>query len=801
MERKPLSHIEQNTVPPTSPAGQSVDGVVDDAAHLRNFGAGINPHHPWRILHEGYTVLVSRPDGCLTGIEREGLYDFDTRILSRHRILLNGETPLFVSGGSPDAHRWRGHLYQPREGGDAGGPALPQDALELQIERRVGRGMTERLVLRNHSMTPAETELTLELDADFADLQEVGGERRQQGRLEVDWDATTSTLLFDYQVSAGDHALHRALRVRVQADGDAAHDGRSLRFTVRLAARASWCADITFASLVDGEWREPAELDALDERDRARARWRAERTSVASPDGVAEAIFERAAEDLLALRLWEQDAGDDAWIPIAGVPTYTGFFGRDSLTAAWQGALIGPEMMRGALARIAATQATENSAWRDEEPGKMVHEMRRGPLAELNLIPQRAYYGTQTSSAMFPVILSEYWHWTGDDEALRRYRDAALRTFEWAEHFGDRDGDGFLEYVKRSPKGLKNHAWKDSDEAIRYPDGTLVENPIATVEEQAYHFLALERMGEVLLALDEEQRAEGFLSRARELKTRWHDAFWMEDAGFYAMALDGAKRPVRSIGSNAGHALATGMVPPEFARRVADRLLAPDLFSGWGVRTLSADHPAYNPFGYHLGTVWPVENATFALGFKRYGLDEHTECLFSALYDAAAQFSGRRLPEALGGHARDAVPIPTVYPTSNSPQAWSASATLQLLQAILGIYPFAPARLLALVRPRLPPWLPELTLRNLRVGDATVSLRFHRNADGSADHEVLERQGTLVIVGSPPPQAPDETRSWGERLKEWSVEHAPGRTARALRIALGHSDAPRAANGGRAETP
>jgi len=389
---------------------------------------------------------------------------------------------------------------------------------------------------------------------------------------------------------------------------------------------------------------------------------------------------------------------------------------------------------------------------------------------------------------MFVVTLSEYWHWTGDTDALRHYCDSALRALDWAQHYGDRDGDGFLEYERRSPLGLKNHGWKDSDEAIRYPDGRLVENPIATIEEQAFYWLAMQRMAEILIALGEESRAEEFAARAQQLRDRWHGTFWMPDERFYAIAIDPDKHPVRSIASNPGHALGAGLVPIAHARACADRLLAPDMFSGWGIRTLSRDHPSYNPIAYHLGTVWPVENATFALGFKRYGLDQHVDRLMSGIFDAVAHFRSCRLPEALGGHGREETPIPTAYPRSNSPQAWSASAIVQLVQTMLGIYPFAPAHVVALVRPRLPEWLPAVTVRNVRVGSATASIRFERGRDGSTSFDVIDKRGPLFVVEMPPPQDVNpSSQSWDEGVRNWLVERAPGRLASALRLALGVS--------------
>jgi glycogen debranching enzyme len=407
-------------------------------------------------------------------------------------------------------------------------------------------------------------------------------------------------------------------------------------------------------------------------------------------------------------------------------------------------------------------------------------------LAELGVIPHRAYYGEQTAPSLFLLVLSEYWHWTGDLETVRRYRPILERIFEWAERDGDADGDGLLEYHKRSSKGLKNQGWKDSDEAIRYPDGTIVPDPIATLEEQAFHFLALQRMAELLLALDDEAGADRYLVRARDLAALVNHVFWLESENFYAIGLDPDKNPIATISSNPGHALATGLVPEDRARAVADRLLDQELFSGWGVRTLSRTHPSFNPLAYHLGTVWPVENATFALGMKRYGLDEHVERLVTAQLEAAAQFESTRLPEALGGHSRSTQALLSVYPGANSPQAWSSGAVVLMVQTMLGVLAFAPAELLALVRPRLPKWIDWIELRRLRVGNAVVSLRFERGQDGHAAVDVLEKTGKLRVLTVPPPRdLTPERENWLDHLKTWGLEHLPGRTARLLRIAVG----------------
>jgi glycogen debranching enzyme len=756
--------------------------------HERYIAADVDPHHGLQLVHHGYTVLVTNADGTMTGEGRQGLFDYDTRVLSTYQLLLNGRAPRCDSGGLLDPSCWIARLTVDRPGGNAHGPQLPQDAIELTLRRSVGNGMIERLQVDNHSATAVTTSLVIQLDTDFRDIAQIGGWTNPLGHIEHSWDQAAGALLFDYHATHGTWTLHRALRVHaIEATPELTVSDHRLTFDMRLLPRGSWRVGLVYEVLVDDRWRSPiADEAVIQARHRIATAWRRDRAHVESdPPAFGEAI-ERAAEDLGALRNWEHEAGHQAWIPNAGLPIYTGLFGRDALTAGWQASLISSELLRGALARLAASQAAIDSPWHDAEPGKMVHEMRRGPLSELGIIPQRAYYGTQTSASFFVVTLSELWHWTGDTNLVRDYLEAALRVFDWAERYGDCDGDGFLEYRRRSTRGLKNQGWKDSDEAIRYPDGALVENPIATVEEQAYHCLALQRMAEMLLAVGDDRQSAHFVVRARRLRAAWQRAFWMEEQGFYAMALDPAKRQVRSIGSNAGHALAAGLVPREQARRVADRLMAPDLFSGWGIRTLSADHPSYNPLAYHLGTVWPVENATFALGFKRYGLDAHVERLVTAIFQAADRFRFSRLPEALGGHPRDEAPIPTVYPAANSPQAWSASATIQAAQTVLGIYPFAPAHLLALVKPALPPWLSTVTLRNMRVGDAHVSIAFTRQLDGTTTYDVLDKTGRLHVLEVAPPQdAEPSTESWRDALIGWILAHAPGRVALALRLAFG----------------
>jgi glycogen debranching enzyme len=772
---RPAVRRTRDGAPPSGPTGSDVDPIRPTST----------------IAFDGYTVLVCDPGGRIVA-PAHGLFDMDCRILSNHRMRLDGQEPMSVGACLADADRWSATLIGRRDPGEAEGPRLPQDAWAVRINRRIGSGMIETIGITNHSMVRDTTRLTIELDADFRDVLVPSGAAPEPS-LQSTWDADSRELQIKATWSWQGRTDVRAIAIRashppsdVTAFAGNTGTARMLAFDFELGPGQHREVHLVYRSLVDGTWRDPSESDDRVER---REAWRRSRTRAITRESLVGPAFGRAADDLLALRQWELEPSTDgsAWVVNAGVPGFTGFFGRDAITAGWQAALLGPEPLRGALEIAARTQGQHSVDWTEEEPGRMVHEMRRGPLAQLGVRPHARYYGSQTTGVMFVLGLSELWHWTGNDDLLRRYRDPAMRVIDWARGAGDRDGDGFLEYRRRSPDGLKNQAWKDSDEAIRYPDGRNVPNPIATVEEQAFHYLALQRMAEVAVALDEPvDVADGLLGRAASLRAAWHEAYWMPEEGFYAMALDADHRQVASVGSNPGHALGVGIVPAELATRVADRLLAPDLFSGWGVRTLSRDHPSFNPFGYHLGAVWPVENATIALGFKRYGLDDHLDQLAEGLFAAVAHCRDLRLPEALTGHDRSDTPTPLPYPGSQSPQAWSASAVIQLIQIMLGLYPFAPANVLGLIRPRLPGWLPEITLHGVRVGEAVVSIRFERGDDGRARHHVIDQTGSLHIVEVAPPDAPDGPTGLREHLLSWVMDHTPGRLPSALRIALGN---------------
>jgi glycogen debranching enzyme len=463
-------------------------------------------------------------------------------------------------------------------------------------------------------------------------------------------------------------------------------------------------------------------------------------------------MMNQAVADLGASALLE--GAPDEWLtPSAGFPLYPALFGRDSLTASWQAALFdGGRLLEASLTRLQRLQGTADDPGRDEQPGRIIHSLRRGPLARTGGNPYARYYGDYASPLMFVIALAHLYAWKGNRADIERHWDAARQALDWARERGDRDGDGYLEYRTLAEEGPKNQGWKDSGEGILYEDGQPVPVPIATCELQGYWFAA-QQLSAVLAAVQGQSGdATAHWRSAGELKQRFNRDWWMPEEGFIALALDPGKRLVRSVASNAGHCLASGIIADEYIPPVVGRLFAPDMFSGWGIRTLSSTHPAYSPIGYHLGSVWPVENATIGFGLRRYGLDVRFLDLMEAMVDLASLYPRGRIPECVGGYPRWEFPHPGAYPQANAPQTWNQSALPLLLHSVLGLQPVAPLDLLV-VDPVLPPWLPELTLSGLRIGGATATLRFHRDGGGHSHVEVVRKRGTLHVVKQPPPES------------------------------------------------
>ncbi|MEH0844956.1 glycogen debranching N-terminal domain-containing protein [Micromonospora sp. CPCC 205711] len=695
----------------------------------------------------GWSTLVTDVRGRITGADPQGFFARNTRVLSAERLTIDDREPVPFSTANVGAHAQLSYA----ELGDR--EVLPGRAAYLLTERFVGEGLRTRLTVVSYAQQPLTLRMRIHLAADFADTSEAEtGHRLQRGDTAAGWDPERQELCLTYLRDD----LDRAVAIRVRADAPVRYADHALAVEIAVPPGGSSRVELVVEPVFDGQrlaappptFTEPDDVAAT-----ARARLTRELTRLSSTNFDVTAAWRCAVDDLAVLPLGEP-AGPTA--PMAGLPIYQEIFGRDTMTASWQALLAGPTMLGDSLRLNARHLGQRVDDRRDEEPGKPLHEARLGPVSVLGINPFTHYHGDWSTAPDFLVFLGQYLAWTGDLDTVRELLPTARRALHWIDRYGDLDRDGFLEYHCRARSGLKNQGWKDSDTAIVDEHGQVVANPIASSELQAYWYAALRHAAVVFAATGHPAFGATLLARARALRRRFHRAYWMPDQGCYAMALGPDKRQVRSVNSNDGHLLTTGIVPTRIAPVVAHRLLAPDMFSGWGVRTLSAAHPAYNPFSYHRGSVWPVEAGTIGLGLARYGCWPQLHRLAEGMFAAAALFEDHRLPEVLSGLPRDAThPHPGIYPDSCSPQAWSASSVIALIQALLALRPAATLRTI-FVDPHLPEWLPDLTLEGVQVGRATVDLTVRRRRGGRTS--IRARGGRIAVVRRPTLQAMSAAR-------------------------------------------
>lgn len=700
---------------------------------------------PQLRVHAGQTVWSSAPDGSVGPESTGGLIFRDTRLISGWALYANGGPWELLNSGDLAHYAARAFLTNSEISGREG--TIPPRSLGLVLSRWIDGGVHDDIDITSHAPVPVRFTLELALRSDFADLFEVkSGNTSRLGRVQSEWSAAHQTLRTTYD----NQDFHRGLTLRARADSPAAFANGRLTFEVALPPGGTWHACLNY-DLEAGADRQAAPHDCLVDAGDSRpardlAAWRREVTQVeiANPDQAPHLpwAFIQARDDLGGLRI----AVDDTLVPAAGLPWFLCLFGRDTLITSLQALPLSASLARGTLAVLGARQATGFDAWRDAEPGKILHELRVGELAHFNLVPHTPYYGTADATPLYLMLLHQAWRWTGDRALLDRHLATAEACLGWLDRHGDRDGDGFQEYGARGEQGYENQGWKDARDAVLYPDGSMVTNPKALCEMQGYAYAALTGMAEVFAALGRDDRAAELTAKAAHLYNRFNEAFWNEDDGFYAFALDGQKRQVRSVASNVGHCLWTGIVRPDRARRVAARLMAPDMFTGWGVRTLSAKHPAYNPISYHNGSVWPHDNGLIAQGLARYGFHAEAARIARGIGDAAAYFAMNQVPELFAGIPRNGTDFPVQCLGANVPQAWAAGSAFSFLQALLGLNPDAAAGRLH-VDPHLPDWLPALTLRGLRVGAQSFDLHFRR-VGAATEVEVLRGDKAAVHVGS-----------------------------------------------------
>jgi glycogen debranching enzyme len=699
-------------------------------------------------LVEGSSFCICTAGGDLSAAGPHGVFFLDTRILSGWDLTVDGDVPEPLAALTPEPYRGTFLGRLPRRSGRT------DTNLLVQRERRVGNGLREDIVLRNPAGEPSACTVALTVEADFADLFEVK-EGRVQPRGERRGHVQGHQLVLE-QRWRGTHrgVVIEAPGATIVAVPGIQHSAGVVRYDVVVPARGEWSTSLLVRPVVDGE-----DIEASFPLDRPlresvpalrRQRWQ-ESTPIATTghDGL-QRVLRRSQEDLGALRIF--DPGDPSQAAVAaGAPWFMALFGRDSLLTAYMGLPVDRGLALGTLRTLARHQGEKVDALTEEEPGKILHEVRLGVQSGLSLGGGSTYYGTVDATPLFVVLLGELARWGADPAEVHELMPHADRALQWVDRFGDRDGDGFVEYQRATDRGLQNQGWKDSWDGITFADGRVAEAPIAVCEVQGYVYDAFRTRAALAEDMGDAAQARTWSDRAAELKTAFNERFWLPDRDWYALALDRDKNPVDACASNMGHCLWSGIVDDDKAARVAEQLMSPTMFTGWGVRTLSSAMGAYDPVSYHNGSVWPHDNALLVAGLVKYGFVEEAQRITEALIEAAQVFGGR-LPELFCGFDRAEYAEPVPYPTSCSPQAWAAATPVHLIRTLLRFDPQLPRGGLW-VAPVLPPAFTPLHVEGLALGPVRVGLEV-----------AAER---TALVGVPP----------GVEVRHEPYPHRPGGAA------------------------
>jgi glycogen debranching enzyme len=676
---------------------------------------------PELTILEGSTFCICDDVGDIDR-RTHGFYSEDTRFLSVLRLRVNGARPLLLSSGKVEYFSAAFFLRNPLAGG------LDQDVVSILRERFVGAAMQDVVEVQNQSMERQTLELAFEIEADFADIISVKahdfslGDPRRAAPLPqpvpIRFAEEHNEFLLE---DAGNGAQTQVI---FSQRGEI--DGAVVRWRIELEPREKWTLRVDVIPSPDGDHMAPRQAERRfgDEITRVReslAAWRLRVPQVrADWDELGRAFFQ-SVSDLASLRM--RRGKGIGQLPAAGMPWFMTVFGRDTLITCYQTLLFGPELAGSALRVLAELQATEDDPSIDAEPGKIVHEVREGKAAQTWF---HTYYGSVDATPLYLILLSEVWRWTDDAALVRELKEPALKALAWIDEYGDRDGDGLVEYQRRTDRGLENQSWKDSGDSQRFSDGTLAKGPIAPCEVQGYVYDAKRRTAELAREVwRDRELADRLDADAEALRATFDERFWVERrGGYYALALDGEKRPVDSLCSNIGHLLWSGIVPRERVDRTVDALMGEELWSGWGVRTMSTGDAAYNPLSYHNGTVWPHDNSLIAVGLARYGRWADAQRIVRRMLMAAGHFE-YQLPEVFAGLARAETPFPIAYPTAARPQAWAAGTPVLLLQVLLGLRPDRPRHALETLAPgELPSWVGRsLRLSSVRAFDRQWDVR------------------------------------------------------------------------------
>lgn len=701
------------------------------------------------VLKNEDLFFVSEPDGGvpLDGGHGCGLYYHDCRFLDGYQLKLGDASPSVLASTASFGFKAVIELTNPDL--KINDHIIHKETVGIRWERIIdGKKLivSEALTFRNYGFERIELPVEFTFRSAFEPLFAVRGLLGMKlGKIRPPyWRNGTLTLSYD-----GTDDVTRSLTIHFSPSPDSSETGTA-RFRLCLESEEQKEIRIllSIAEKSDGDRmnkrkRPRIEPEGMERRLQSGAdEWLRNETKILSDSPLLNDVMDRSLRDLYILKssLAEQE------FFAAGVPWFVTLFGRDSLIASLESLAYNPAVAECTLRIMARYQGRKVDEWRDEQPGKMMHELRVGELAHLNEIPQTPYYGTIDATPLFLILLARHAAWTGELRVFNELRNAVEAALAWIAEYGDQDGDGYIEYQSSSKKGLINQGWKDSGDAIVNVDGSLARPPIALIEVQGYVYLAKTSLAELYERARDMEAVKRLRREAEALRSRFNRDFWLDDKGYYALALQAQNKPAAVISSNPGQALWTGIVDADKGRATAARLMADDMFSGWGIRTLSAKERRYNPIGYHLGTVWPHDNAIIAAGLRRYGFDREACRIFSSIVEAAPYFEHHRLPEVFAGFCRSAYGVPVRYPVACHPQAWAAGAVPYLVETALGLMPEAFDHRLRIVRPVLPDFVRSLEIRDIRVGAGRANLRFERKANGAVATAIVRVEGRLEVV-------------------------------------------------------
>jgi glycogen debranching enzyme len=693
-------------------------------------------------LIDGKTFLATRISGDIAPSRAPdvGFFHDDTRFLSFMELRVGGLRTVLLSSNTEKTFLSQVELTTSnihlRDSFD-----LPENTVHIRREQMLSHDVFfERITFENFNLNSVEFKVEIEYGADFVDVFQVRGMGRNDHGQYFQPVISENTIHFFYR--GRDNVLRETL---IEMDPPPSHiDGDVVLWNLSLAPAQQVQFNIRITPFVEHErprQHAPGFAENLKSRRDTYAEWAAKATNFNSSNDVFDSAMEAAVSDFHALQI--PDGRDH--VIAAGIPWFATMFGRDSIISAYQSLSLNPQLAIETLRVLARYQGKEYNDWQDEEPGKILHEYRQGEMTRSGEMPFGPYYGTIDATPLWLILLGETWNWTADEQLVRDLLPAAHKALDWIDQYGDFDGDGFVEYLRRSKKGLTNQGWKDSWDANMHRDGTVAKAPIALVEVQGYVYDAKYRMASLLRSFGDHERADKLKRDCTDLAKRFDKAYWMPDRGFFAMALDGDKKPLEVISSNPGHLLFTRIINRERARAVVNRLMRPDMYSGWGWRTMSDEEKTFNPLSYHRGSVWPHDNSLIAHGMA---LNEHrapVARLFTTLFQAALTFRDYRLPELFCGIERKENDVPVHYPVSCSPQAWASGSYFLILSSLLGIRPSAPRKELNIINPMLPDFLDHLHVRNLRIGKSRVGLDFTRRGERTFCN-VVEVEGEKLVV-------------------------------------------------------